>query len=298
MAKTVNYGDMNFALKNGINMPAVGLGTYRLNTQELMFQTIDYALASGYRLFDTAPDYGNEKLMRDAFKQLLPKYGLTRKELFITSKLSVHSRGSKFISKAFERSLENLGLDYIDMYLVHFPGPPNSDSRSTKNEALRADTWMAITKLYDESKVNAIGVSNFTLRHLMQLTEIMAIGPMVNQIEWHPYYYQLEMLQYCCDHNIRLQAYCSFGGLSRGHKALMEDPVVKKIAQIYDSTTAQVLLVWALQRGIAVIPKSTSLCHMQQNKNLNFRLSEGDLNALDALSIKNRKYAWDPTGIA
>lgn len=106
------------------------------------------------------------------------------------------------------------------------------------------------------------------------------------------------MLQYCCEHNIRLQAYCSFGGLSRGNSNLMEDAVVKNIANFYDVTSAQVLLVWALQRGVAVIPKSSKLAHLNENRNLNFRLSEKDLNALDALSIKNRKYAWDPTAIA
>lgn len=118
------------------------------------------------------------------------------------------------------------------------------------------------------------------------------------QVEWHPYYYQPELIQYCCDHNIKIQAYHSFGGLSRGNRDLLEDPVVKEIAKKYDATSAQVLLIWALQKGIAVIPKSTNPYHIKKNKQLHFRLFEKDVMILDELRAKNQKYAWDPTGIA
>ncbi|XP_045784282.1 9,11-endoperoxide prostaglandin H2 reductase-like [Maniola jurtina] len=163
---------------------------------------------------------------------------------------------------------------------------------------MRADTWLAINKLYEQSKIKAIGVSNFNIMHLMQLSELKLIGPMVNQIEWHPYYYNDEMLQYCTENNIRLQAHSSFGGLSQNDTTLIKDPVVYNIARRYKAGEAQILLLWALQKGVAVIPKSNNPEHLRDNMQLNFRISEDDMMLLDDLGSKNRKYAWDPTAVA
>ncbi|CAH2233753.1 uncharacterized oxidoreductase YtbE-like [Pararge aegeria] len=298
MSDKINYREMYFTLKNGVNMPAIGLGTRGMTNYQTLYSTIDQALHVGYRLFDTAAIYGNEKLLRNVLQLLLPKHGLSRGDIFITTKLAPITNDAKFVLQAFEQSLENLGTDYIDLYLLQYPATANCDPKSPKNEKMRAATWLAISKLYDQSKIKAIGVSNFNIRHLMQLTDVMAIGPLVNQVEWHPYYYKPEMLKYCAENNIRIQAYSSFGGLSQGNNSLLQDPVVKEVANRYESSSAKILLLWSLQKGIAIIPKSNNPDHIRENMEMNFRIDESDMKLLDTLGAINRKYAWDPTIIA
>ncbi|XP_052746728.1 9,11-endoperoxide prostaglandin H2 reductase-like [Bicyclus anynana] len=298
MASEINYSEMVFKLKNGYDMPAIGLGTRGMRNYQTLFRTIDYALQYGFRLFDTAEVYGNEKLLSNAFRLLLPKYGLDRDEIFITTKLAPIANDDRFVLETFERSLENLETEYIDLYMLQYPASANSDPTSPKNKQMRVSNWLAITKLYDQSKIRAIGVSNFNINHLMELTEVMAVGPVVNQIEWHPYYYKPEMLKYCTDNNILIQAYSSFGGLSLGNTELLKDPVVNEVAKRHDVPATKVLLLWSLQKGIAVIPKSNNPEHLKENMELNFKLTEEDILQLDALGEKNRKYAWDPSLVA
>ncbi|CAG9558410.1 unnamed protein product [Danaus chrysippus] len=297
MTEDHNYRDKLFTLRDGIKLPAIGLGTYRINNYDILYETMNNALARGYRLFDTASIYGNEEQIGRALRELLPAHNLKREDVFITTKLSP-SITNKSVRRAFNRSLTNLGLDYLDMYLIHFPGYAKQNPKGALNKKRREETWLAIVKLYDEGKVNAVGVSNFTLKHLRELTDVMALGPMVNQIEYHPYYVDTEMMQYCLQNNILVQAYNSFGGLSLRNNDLMEDPVVKKIANKHDATRCQVLLAWALQRGVAVIPKSIKPEHMEENISTNLKLTEREMLSLDALSVKNKKYSWDPTHIA
>ncbi|XP_034829357.1 uncharacterized oxidoreductase YtbE-like [Maniola hyperantus] len=297
MAAEGNFSDIQFTLSNGVKMPAVGLGTYRIRNNEVLYNAVDNALEAGYRLFDTAAVYQNEQYLGNALRDLLPKYGLTRQDIFITTKLSPSDLGGN-VSKAFNTSLENLGLEYIDLYLIHFPGASRIHAQNSNNAELRIETWNAFTKLYDQGKVKAIGVSNFTVRHLTELAKATTVGPMVNQVEWHPHYYQRDLQQYCKDHNILLQAYCSFGGLAVSNNSLMEDLVVVDIAAKYNATSAQVLLAWALHRGVAVIPKSTTPQRIKENIQLNFKLSESDLSQIDKLGAVNCKYAWDPNPVA
>ncbi|CAH2241774.1 jg16337 [Pararge aegeria aegeria] len=298
MAAEGNYGNLQFTLSNGVKMPAVGLGTYRIRNNEVLYKAVDCALEAGYRLFDTAAVYHNEQYLGNALRELLPKYGLTRQDIYITTKLSPSDLGGSNVAKAFNTSLENLSLDYIDLYLIHFPGASKIPAQSSKNAELRIETWNEITKLYDQGKVKAIGVSNFTVRHLTELAKATAVEPMLNQVEWHPHYYQPLLLQYCNDHKIRLQAYCSFGGLAISNSSLMEDPVVVDIAQKYNATSAQILLAWALHQGIAVIPKSTTEHRIKENIQLNFKLTTEDISQINTLGSINCKYSWDPTPIA
>ncbi|CAH0720026.1 unnamed protein product, partial [Brenthis ino] len=298
MAAKQNLGDLQFVFRNGVKMPAVGLGTYRVRDNEVLHRAIDYALGAGYRLFDTAAVYHNEKFLGNALRQLLPKHGLVREDVFITTKLSPSDLGGEFVQNAFETSLQNLGFDYIDLYLIHFPGAARINAQNPRNAALRVETWDAFTKLYEQGKVKAIGVSNFTVKHLSQLAEGSNVLPMVNQVEWHPHYYQTDLLNYCESNNIRLQAYCSFGGLAISNNSLVDDPIIKDISRTYQVTPAQVLLAWAIQKGVAVIPKSTNEHRIKENIQINFRLSQNDLSLINSLGSINCKYAWDPNPIA
>lgn len=298
MAGKQHLGNLQFTLRNGVKMPAVGLGTFRVRDSEVIYKAVDYALAAGYRLFDTAAVYQNEKFLGNALKQLLPKYGLVREDIFVTTKLSPSDLGAKYVQSAFDTSLRNLGLDYIDLYLIHFPGAAKINAQSPKNASLRMETWKVFTKLYDEGKVRAIGVSNFTVKHLAQLMESSDVAPMVNQVEWHPHYYQNDLLKYCVSNDIRVQAYCSFGGLAVSNTSLIDDPIIKDISRQQQASPAQVLLAWAVEKGVAVIPKSTNQHRIIENIQINLNLSHKDISLIDSLGSANCKYAWDPNPIA
>ncbi|XP_049884903.1 uncharacterized oxidoreductase YtbE-like [Pectinophora gossypiella] len=292
-----SFGTIKFTLNNGTHMPAVGLGTYRVRQETDIMNAVDWALDAGYRMFDTAAVYGNECHLGAALRTFLPKYGLDRDDIFVTTKLSPSEHGDKEITeKAYLKSLKNLGLDYVDLYLIHFPGTARLRSDDGRNKVLRESTWSSLEEIYDEGRVNAIGVSNFTVRHLSELLLTHhSVIPAVNQVEWHPYYHQDELLKYCKEKEIVVQGYCPFGGASAANKTLLEDPVVKKIAKKLNVTCAQVCLVWALQKDVAVIPKSSNAARIKENISLKFRIPEEDMKALDALGEKNIKYAWDPS---
>ncbi|KAM3968525.1 putative oxidoreductase YtbE [Aphomia sociella] len=301
MAASTDFAyNAKFTLCNGTIMPAVGLGTYRIRRADVIMNTVDYALDAGYRMFDTAAVYGNEYHLKDAFQTLLPKYGLEREDIFITTKLSPSDHGSREVTeRAYRKSLENLGLEYVDLYLIHFPGTSRIPSDDVLNIKIRNQTWAGLAKLYDEGLVKAIGVSNFTVRHLREIMSTNhGVVPTVNQVEWHPYYYQSDLLEYCKTNNIVLQAYCSFGGTSSANMSLMQDPAVKNIAKKLNVTCAQVLLKWALQQGVAVIPKSTNPDRIRENISLKFKIPEEDIKALNALGKHMIKYAWDPNPVA
>ncbi|CAG4955143.1 unnamed protein product [Colias eurytheme] len=292
-----DYRTAKIVLNNGLEMPAVGMGTYRVRTEQEIFTLVDNGLKAGYRLFDTAAVYGNEAFLGQALRTLLPKYNLEREDIFITSKLAPADHGSVAVPKAFVKSLNNLGLEYIDMYLIHFPGAAKVHNQSPQNALLRTESWKAMIELYDDGKVNAIGVSNYTIAHLTDFESNHLDLPVVNQVEFHPFCNQADLLQYCKSQYICVQAYCSFGGLSVGSNDLIDHPVVKKLAKSYEATPAQVLLVWALQQDVPVIPKATSPQHIEENINLNFRLNEDEIKSLTNLAPATSRYAWDPTHV-
>lgn len=285
-----------FLLNTGHPMPAVGLGTYRIREQQEVLEVVEHALSAGYRMFDTAAVYHNESFLKEAFRKLLPRYGLDRDDIFITTKLSPAEHGKpEVIKQAYEASMENLGTNYADLYLIHFPGTQKIAAENEKNTELRHATWESMVDLYDNGVVNAIGVSNFTNYHLDLLMERNhGVVPAVNQVEWHPFYYQMELLDYCKANDIVLQAYCSLGGKSINNDELLMHPSVTKIAQSLGVANAQVLLKWARQLNVAIIPKSKDPLHIKQNISLDFDISPEDMQILGNLSKNKVKYAWDP----
>lgn len=264
----------NITLVNGILMPQLGLGTYLLEGKSGIGTFLD-AIEIGYRLFDTASLYGNEKELGMA----LSKSKIPRDEIFVTSKVWNSDQGYDSTIKAFHGSLNRLNLEYMDLYLIHWP---------VKNKW--KDTWRALEKLYDQDLCKAIGVSNFYIPHLEQLREIKTIAPMVNQIEFHPFCYLSEILQYCKDNKIILQAYAP---LTHGYKVY--HPVLKKIAKEYQKTPAQILLRWGIEHEISIIPKAKSSKHLNENhKIFDFTLSSRSIEELNNLH-ENFHSDWDPS---
>nr|XP_021187535.2 uncharacterized oxidoreductase YtbE [Helicoverpa armigera] len=287
-----------FPLNTDHDMPAVGLGTYRIHKHDTIMHVVDEALSAGYRMFDTAAVYRNEASLGEALKLLLPQHGLDRDDIFVTTKLSPADHGDKdIVKKAYQASLQKLDIDFIDLYLMHFPGTARLQIGDPKNTEMRLKTWASMVDLYDDGWVNAIGVSNFTVAHLQQLMEANHdVYPAVNQVEWHPFYYQMELMDYCKKNSIVLQAYSSLGGKSVQNDDLLKHPAVTKIARKLEVTNAQVLLRWALQQEVAIIPKSTNPEHIRQNIALDFTIAPEDMNILNNLE-NEVKYAWDPSNV-
>ncbi|XP_028179119.1 uncharacterized oxidoreductase YtbE-like [Ostrinia nubilalis] len=286
-----------YVLNNGLEMPSIGLGTFRMRQADIIVETFDEALSAGYRMFDTATAYNNEGLIKEALETLLPKHGLERDDIFITTKLAPSDHGNERVRAAYQRSLDLLGLEYVDLYLIHFPGTANIPANDMRNFRMRDMTWRTLTEMYDEGLINSIGVSNFTQRHLDEIISSSHVTPTVNQVEWHPFYHDYDLLKFCKENDIQLQAYCSFGGSSHDNNELLNNPVVTQIAKKHNATSAQVLLVWALQHDIAVIPKTTHPDRLKENITLQFKLTPEEIKALNGLGERNMKYAWDPKAV-
>ena len=265
-------------LNNGVGMPIIGLGTWQINSGKKAEETILYALKAGYRLIDTAQIYGNEESVGKA----LNKSGIPREEVFITTKLWNPEHGYESAIAACGRSLKRLGISYIDLYLIHWPVT-----------GLRNETWKAMETLLDEGKCRAIGVSNYMIRHLEELLDSSSTIPAVNQVEFSPYLYQKDLLEFCCFHGIQPEAYSP---LTRGLK--LGDPKLISIARKYRKSTAQILIRWILQRGIIAIPKSSKEERIRNNANVfDFTISPEDMRALDFFN-ENFRMSWDPSTAA
>ncbi|MBS3742386.1 MAG: aldo/keto reductase, partial [Candidatus Cloacimonetes bacterium] len=222
------------------------------------------ALETGYRLIDTASVYGNEEGVGKAVRES----DLPREEVFVTSKVWNTDQGYERTLKAFDKSMNRLGLDYLDLYLIHWPV---SD--------LYKDTWKALEKLYNEGRIRAIGVSNFLIHHLKDLMEDAEITPMVNQVEFHPHLVQQELHDFCQKNQIQSEAWAP---LMRGK--VNEIPLLKGLAEKYEKTPAQIVLRWDLQKGVATIPKSSNPERIRSNADIfDFELSEGDVKRIDDL---------------
>lgn len=280
-------------LSNGISMPLVGFGTYKIRGKELIFSVVKAALQAGYRSFDTAAVYKNECELGEALKHYLPEFGLKREDIFITSKLSPRDQGSEKCKHAVEASLASLKVDYLDLFLIHWPGCQKLKPSDPANRELRTQSWAALEEIYKSGKVRAIGVSNYTLTHLTHLIGQASVVPHVNQVEYHPHYPQEELKLFCDSQGIHLQAYSSLGTTVK-ESPLLKDSVVACVAIKYSSSPAQVLLRWATQQGIGVLPKSTNQDHIKQNIQLDFDLSAEDLQSLSQLN-KCKKYSWEPS---
>lgn len=242
-------------------MPRLGLGVYKIPSGVVTEQAVVWALAAGYRLIDTASFYGNEVDVGLALK----KSGLSRSEVWITTKLWP----SNFLrpEKAFYRSLEKLGLDYLDLYLIHWPFPG-----STR-------VWKILEKIYKKGDVKAIGVSNYSLKDLKKLLPATSVTPAVNQVEFSPFLYRRELLEYCREKGMVLEAYSP---LTRGKK--LENPIVEIVAKKYNKSVAQIMIRWALQHGLVVIPKSSNQSRIVENGAVfDFTMEEEDMLRLDSL---------------
>jgi len=269
--------DTAVKLNNGVEMPIFGLGTYRARAGEAR-EAVLQALKVGYRLIDTASMYGNEKDVGEALR----KSGLPRKEIFITTKLWNSDHGYDKALAAFEESRKKLGLDYVDLYLIHWPV-----------ESLRNETWKAMEKLLEEGKCRAIGVSNYMIDHLTDLLAISPVMPAVNQVEFSPFLYQKDLLEFCRSNNIQLESYSP---LTKGH--MLDDARLSEVARKYSKSTAQILIRWTLQKDVIVIPKSSRKEKIRENADVfDFEISSEDMDRLDALH-ENMRVSWDPTTIS
>jgi diketogulonate reductase-like aldo/keto reductase len=261
-----------------VELPVLGLGVFRSPVGKTTRQAVSAALEAGYRHIDTAAIYQNETDVGEAFRES----GLGRDEVFITTKLWNDGHGYEQALQAFKQSKSKLGLDRVDLFLIHWPVPD-----------LRLETWRAMEHLLDEGEVRAIGVSNYMVRHLEELLAHASHPPVVNQIELSPYNYRSrqEVVEYCAQHGITIEAYSP---LTKGQK--LNDPMLGRVGRPYGKTAAQVLIRWAIDKGFVVIPKSTNSYRIAQNGDVfDFELSSEDLEQLDDLD-ENLVTGWDPTG--
>lgn len=256
-------------LLDGTSIPAVGLGTLRMGSQETQ-QTISVALEAGYRLIDTAACYGNERAIGAAVRAS----ALPREDLYITTKVWNTDHGYQQALDAFEASRERLGVERVDLYLIHWPVAPIERV---------LETWSALIELRERGDVGSIGVSNFMPKHLQALVAEFDVLPVLNQVECHPLFSQGELEEYQRDLGIRTQAWAPLG---KG--AVLEHPTIAALSQTYGVTSAQVVLRWHQQRGRLVIPKSTNPGRIAANIDLDLTLSDADLAAIDAMNEDKR----------
>lgn len=262
----------NIVLNNGVEMPILGFGVYQIPDAEECERSVFDALQAGYRLIDTAAAYMNEEAVGKAIK----RSGVAREELFITTKLWIQDAGYESAKKAFEKSLKKLGLDYLDLYLIH---QPFSDVYGS---------WRAMEELYQQGKVRAIGVSNFKPDRLMDLILYNKVVPAVNQIETHPFNQQLETQMFLEENKVQIE---SWGPFAEGRNNLFQNELLKSIGEKYGKSLAQVVLRWLIQRGVVVIPKSVRKERIEENFNVfDFELTAVDMNAIASLDTKQSAF--------
>lgn len=259
-----------FVLKNGVRIPKVGLGTWQIAEGEDAYNSVTYALRNGYRHIDTAAAYGNEKSVGKAIRDS----GILRNEIFITTKLPAECKGYDVAKQCFDKSLSDLGLDYIDLYIIHAPWPWDKIGMDCAEG--NVDSWRAMEEIYESGKARAIGVSNFSPEHLEPIINNCKITPMCDQISFHIGNRQEETMQRCHELGIRVIAYSP---LATGR--IIEDDYIAKIAEKYDATIPQICIRYCIQKGNAVIPKSTKEERIISNSKLDFEISKEDMAYLD-----------------
>lgn len=263
-----------FNLNNGVKIPCVGYGTFR-TPADVAELAVKEAIETGYRHIDTAAVYGNEEAVGKGIKDS----GIKREDLFVTSKLWNTNRGYEQTKKAFQETLDRLQMDYLDLYLIHWPA--NEKQFGDDAAKINAETWRAMEDLYNEGKIRAIGVSNFMPHHIAELMKTAKVAPAVDQIEVHPGWPHTEEVKYLQAHNILVEAWAPLGG--QGAKVLT-NPTIIQIADKYQKTPAQVCLRWILQQGILPLPKSVHKERMVSNQNIfDFELTDEDMRKISLL---------------
>jgi len=261
-------------LNTGASIPQLGFGTWQINPSSRAEKATLAAFEAGYRHVDTARVYLNEKGVGHAIKNST----LPREDIFLTTKLW---RGEKNVAKALDKSLKRLDQDYVDLYLMHWPQDD------------RIEAWKVMEQLHKDGTAKAIGVSNFTVRHLTELMEQTDIVPAINQVEFHPFLYQKELLEFCNKHGIIVEAYSPLA-----HGSKLADPTIVEVATHYDKSPAQIMIRWAVEHDMVVIPKSKNPERIAQNLDvLDFKIDKNDMALLDNLN-EDLRTCWDPTNAA
>lgn len=266
--------DGTVELRNGSKMPYLGLGVYLADDGQEVINAVKWAIEAGYRHVDTAAAYENE----EGVGQGISESGIARDSIWVTSKVWNSDQGYDNTLKACQDSLDRLGMEYLDLYLIHWPV-----------EGLYKETWKAMERLYQDGKVRAIGVSNFLEHHLRDLLDTAEVAPMVNQMEFHPYLLQQDLLDFCAKKGIQYEAWSP---LMQGN--LFGKKEFKELAEKYGKSEAQLVLRWNLQKGVVTIPKSVNRDHIRSNAELfDFSLSEEDMRYLDQLD-RGQRFGPDP----
>jgi diketogulonate reductase-like aldo/keto reductase len=265
--------DVVFVLSNGVKIPSVGFGTWQIPDGEIAYNAVSCALTNGYRHIDTARTYGNEHSVGRAIRDC----GLYRKEIFVTSKLPAEIKTYEKTLESFEDTLKSLGLDYIDLYLVHAPWPWNRQGYDYRKE--NTEVWKAMEEIYKSGRCRAIGVSNFEISDLIAILESCTIKPMVNQIRYFIGNTQNELVHFCRQNNIQIEGYSP---LATG--AILANRKVAAMARKYNTSLPKICIRYVLQKEVVPLPKSTNPGHIKQNSELNFEISATDMEYLDRLT--------------
>lgn len=265
-----------YILNNGVAIPCLGFGTWQMTDDKTTLESVKTAVKAGYRNIDTAQAYHNEKSVGEGVRQAISEYGVKREDLFISTKVWNSHRSYDGALQAFEESMKKLGLDYLDLYMIHWPAVAkwHDDWRE-----INASAWRALEKLYKDGRIKSIGVSNYLSHHLQALMEDTEIKPMVNQIEYHPGFGQIESAEFCRKNDIIVEAWSPFGTGD-----VLKNRELCRIGGKYGKTSAQVCLRWLLQKDIVPLPKSTHEARIIANTQVfDFSLSDEDMAMIDAI---------------
>ena len=271
--------EKKLTLSNGVEIPILGFGTYKIEDEKVAVNSVREAIKTGYRHIDTASFYKNEENVGNGIREGLKHTGLKRKDIFVTTKVWNTEQGYENTLNAFSNSLQRLNMDYVDLYLIHWP--VTKDYADEWQSRIK-ETWKAMKKLYNEGKIRDIGVSNFLVHHLQELMSACEIKPMVNQIEFHPGHNQKETVEFCKKHEIVVEAWSPLG---RG--VILENEFLSEIAKRYNKTIAQICIRWIIQQDIVALPKSVT----QKRIKSNFEIFDFELFREDMDKITNMEPA-------